>query len=72
MSSSTNRPGTGEEPATGRRDTPPRQSGRSGQRPGDLLPYHPPSLVRYGRLSELTRFGGSEILDSGGGLESQT
>lgn len=28
-------------------------------------PYRPPRLVVYGRLTEITRFGGSETVDSG-------
>ncbi len=31
-------------------------------------PYSAPQLQSLGRLSRVTRFGGSEILDSGGGL----
>lgn len=31
-------------------------------------PYRPPRLVTYGRLTDLTRFGGSQTLDSGGDL----
>ena len=29
-------------------------------------PYNRPRLHRYGAISELTRFGGSSVLDSGG------
>lgn len=31
-------------------------------------PYHPPRLVAYGRLTDITRFGGSQTLDTGGNL----
>lgn len=31
-------------------------------------PYLAPRLERHGRLAEMTRFGGSQILDSGSGL----
>lgn len=31
-------------------------------------PYHTPRLTAYGRLTEITRFGGSQVIDSGGGL----
>lgn len=31
-------------------------------------PYSAPQLQSLGRLSRVTRFGGSEVLDSGGGL----
>lgn len=34
-------------------------------------PYRTPRLVTYGRLAEVTRFGGSEVLDSGGDLGNQ-
>lgn len=34
-------------------------------------PYQRPRLEIYGRLTDLTRFGGSEIVDSGGGLGDQ-
>ncbi len=34
-------------------------------------PYQPPRLRAYGRLAELTRFGGSQVVDSGGGLGNQ-
>ena len=27
--------------------------------------YRPPRLVEYGRLTDLTRFGGSDVVDSG-------
>lgn len=35
---------------------------------GSRRPYESPSLMAYGRLAELTRFGGSAVVDSGGGL----
>lgn len=35
-------------------------------RPGPK-PYRRPRLVTYGRLAEITRFGGSQVVDSGGG-----
>ena len=35
---------------------------------GPRRTYGPPSFERHGRLAEVTRFGGSEVLDSGGGL----
>lgn len=31
-------------------------------------PYSAPQLQSLGRLSRVTRFGGSEVIDSGGGL----
>lgn len=31
-------------------------------------PYRAPRLVTYGRLTDVTRFGGSQIVDSGSGL----
>lgn len=31
-------------------------------------PYRAPRLVAYGCLTDVTRFGGSQIVDSGGGL----
>lgn len=31
-------------------------------------PYRSPRLVSYGRLTQVTQFGGSQILDSGGNL----
>lgn len=31
-------------------------------------PYHQPRLSSYGAVCELTQFGGSEILDSGGNI----
>ncbi len=34
-------------------------------------PYTPPRLKSYGRLAELTRFGGSQVVDSGAGLGNQ-
>lgn len=34
-------------------------------------PYRAPRLVAYGRLTDVTRFGGSEIVDSGSGLGQQ-
>ena len=34
----------------------------------DRRPYRAPRLVEYGRLTDVTRFGGSEIVDSGAGL----
>lgn len=37
-------------------------------RPRSRRPYHPPRLVAYGRLTEMTRFGGSQTLDSGSNL----
>lgn len=30
--------------------------------------YRSPRLERHGRLAEVTRFGGSQIIDSGAGL----
>lgn len=29
--------------------------------------YHPPRLVCYGRVAEITQFGGSQVVDSGSG-----
>jgi hypothetical protein len=58
--------------ASDRLDSP--QSGRDSP-PGDVehaagKPYRRPSLQTYGRLAEVTRFGGSQILDSGGNLQN--
>lgn len=36
--------------------------------PRSPRPYHSPRLVRYGRLTDITRFGGSQVLDTGGNL----
>lgn len=32
------------------------------------LAYRPPRLVCYGRLAEVTQFGGSQLVDSGNNL----
>lgn len=37
-------------------------------RPGGRRAYRSPSLECHGRLAEMTRFGGSDIVDSGSGL----
>lgn len=39
--------------------------------PGPRQAYTPPRLEPLGRLAEVTRFGGSQIVDSGGGLGQQ-
>lgn len=39
--------------------------------PGPRRAYAPPRLEPLGRLAEVTRFGGSQIVDSGGGLGQQ-
>ena len=39
--------------------------------PGSRRTYRPPVLECLGRLAEVTRFGGSDIVDSGGGLGAQ-
>ena len=31
-------------------------------------PYRTPRVIRYGRLAELTGFGGSQVVDSGNNL----
>jgi hypothetical protein len=31
-------------------------------------PYRTPRVIRYGRLAELTEFGGSQVVDSGNNL----
>ncbi|MDX1503671.1 MAG: lasso RiPP family leader peptide-containing protein [Thermoanaerobaculia bacterium] len=56
----------------------PRAKGASAHRssrPGDPLPprqpYRSPRLTSYGRLAEVTRFGGSQVVDSGSGLGNQ-
>lgn len=36
-----------------------------------LKPYRTPRLERHGRLIDLTRFGGSDVVDSGGNLGQQ-
>lgn len=33
-----------------------------------MRPYRSPRLANYGRLADVTRFGGSQIVDSGSGL----
>jgi hypothetical protein len=38
---------------------------------GPRRAYTPPRLEPLGRLAEVTRFGGSQIVDSGGGLGQQ-
>lgn len=38
---------------------------------GAARTYRRPCLERHGRLAEVTRFGGSQIVDSGGGLGDQ-
>jgi hypothetical protein len=38
---------------------------------GSRLAYRPPRLECHGRLSEVTRFGGSQVVDSGAGLGQQ-
>ncbi|HUP42884.1 MAG TPA: lasso RiPP family leader peptide-containing protein [Thermoanaerobaculia bacterium] len=32
------------------------------------MPYRPPRLVSYGRLADVTQFGGSDVNDSGSNL----
>ena len=34
-------------------------------------PYRAPRLERHGRLIDLTQFGGSDVVDSGGNLGQQ-
>jgi hypothetical protein len=34
-------------------------------------PYRRPRLVAYGRLTDVTQFGGSQVVDSGAGLGQQ-
>ncbi|HUP41614.1 MAG TPA: hypothetical protein VM599_00235 [Thermoanaerobaculia bacterium] len=34
-------------------------------------PYRRPRLVSYGRLTDVTQFGGSQVVDSGAGLGQQ-
>lgn len=59
-----------DQPVTTRAQTEPATGDESpGRRP--RRPYHPPRLECHGRLAELTQFGGSQILDSGGGLGNQ-
>jgi hypothetical protein len=36
-----------------------------------LKPYRAPRLERHGRLIDLTQFGGSQVVDSGGNLGQQ-
>lgn len=40
-------------------------------RGGGRKRYSAPRLKAYGRLAELTRFGGSQVVDSGAGLGNQ-
>lgn len=55
------------EPAHGLQDRPATDGGpRSG--PSSPKPYRSPRLVSYGRLTEVTQFGGSQITDSGNNL----
>lgn len=65
-------------PETPRRPGPEQNAGdrafaASGPLPETRLPkpYRPPRLVAYGRLADVTQFGGSQVVDSGGGLGSQ-
>lgn len=50
----------------------PREEGTEGEVPAPppgrvgRAPYRPPRLTIYGRLADLTRFGGSQVVDSGG------
>lgn len=44
-----------------------RPESRGGEH-GARRPYLAPRLERHGRLAEMTRFGGSQIVDSGSGL----
>lgn len=39
--------------------------------PTPRQPYCAPRLECHGRLADVTRFGGSQIIDSGGGLGNQ-
>lgn len=39
---------------------------------GARRPYRAPRLACHGTVVDLTRFGGSQVLDSGGGLGQQT
>ncbi|HEX2162587.1 MAG TPA: lasso RiPP family leader peptide-containing protein [Thermoanaerobaculia bacterium] len=39
--------------------------GRTAAERGPRRPYAPPRLMAHGRLAELTRFGGSQVVDSG-------
>jgi hypothetical protein len=57
------------EPARGPEDRAPGMP-----QPGAAAPrrrYRRPRLECHGRLAEVTRFGGSQIIDSGGGLGQQ-
>lgn len=45
----------------------PRRDERRGIEEHPRRRYHGPRFERCGRLAELTRFGGSQILDSGSG-----
>jgi hypothetical protein len=36
--------------------------------PAPRKPYRTPRLERHGRLIDLTQFGGSDVVDSGGNL----
>lgn len=49
--------------------------GMSGREPADARgarrPYRAPRLLCHGTVVDLTRFGGSAVLDSGGGLGQQ-
>lgn len=44
----------------------------TGVGPVPARPYAPPRLERYGRLAEITHFGGSQVVDSGTSLGTQT
>lgn len=44
------------------------ESSRGPASKGPVEPYEPPRLERYGRVSDLTCFGGSQIIDTGGNL----
>lgn len=58
-------------------DPTPEAGGRAAAASGPLQetrspkPYRAPCLVRYGRLADITHFGGSQVVDSGSDLGEQ-
>lgn len=47
------------------------RAGGPGVVAGARRPYRAPRLLCHGTVVDLTRFGGSQVLDSGGGLGQQ-
>lgn len=56
------------EPAQAAEERPATDGAPHPDAPPSPKPYRSPRLVSYGRLTEITRFGGSQIVDSGNNL----